>query len=96
MKVIAYCRVSTDKQDLERQRMLAADFCKLRKYDLVGEIVEKSSGTKADREGLKKLLNLTNEDCDLVVVSELSRITREEEFQVIFTRIDTLGKATCD
>lgn len=90
MKVIAYCRVSTDKQDLERQRMLAADFCKLRKYDLVGEIVEKSSGTKADREGLKKLLNLTNEDCDLVVVSELSRITREEEFQVIFTRIDTL------
>lgn len=90
MKVIAYCRVSTDKQDLERQRMLAADFCKLRNYNLVGEIVEKSSGTKSDREGLKKLLSLTSEDCDLVVVSELSRITREEEFQVIFTRIDTI------
>lgn len=90
MKVIAYCRVSTDKQDLERQRMLASDFCKVRGYDLVGEIVEKSSGTKSDREGLKKLLSLTSEDCDLVVVSELSRITREEEFQVIFTRIDTI------
>lgn len=90
MKVIAYCRVSTDKQDLERQRMLASDFCKVRGYNLIGEIVEKSSGTKSDREGLKKLLSLTSEDCDLVVVSELSRITREEEFQVIFTRIDTL------
>lgn len=70
--------------------MLAADFCKLRGYDLVGEIIEKASGTKSDREGLQRLLNLTSKDCDMVVVSELSRITREEEFQVIFTRIDTL------
>lgn len=98
MRVIAYCRVSTDKQDLERQKMLAKDFCNVRGYQLVGCIVEKASGTKADREGLQRLLSLNSDDCDMVVVSELSRITREEEYQVIFTRIDAIknnGVSVC-
>lgn len=90
MKAILYARVSTKKQDLNRQIMLAKDYCAVRGYDLIGEIVEKMSGEKNDRDGLKDLLKLTNKDCDLVVVSELSRIQREEEFQRIFNRIDTL------
>lgn len=90
MKVIVYARVSTAKQDLDRQLMLAKDFCNVRGYNLVGEIVEKMSGAKSDRDGLQQLMALTREDCDMVVVSELSRITREEEFQRIFSRIDTL------
>lgn len=90
MKVIAYCRVSTEKQDLDRQRMLAKDYCKVRGYELVDTIVEKQSGAKSEREGLSKLLSLTSEQCDLVVVSELSRISREEEFQRIFHKIDIL------
>lgn len=90
MRVIVYARVSTGKQDLNRQLQLAQDYCTLHGHELVGQIVEKMSGTKSDRDGLKELMNLTKDDCDLVVVSELSRISREEEFQRIFSRIDTL------
>lgn len=90
MRVIVYARVSTTKQDLDRQLMLAKDYCNVRGHELVGSIVEKMSGAKSDRDGLQQLMALTKNDCDLVVVSELSRITREEEFQRIFSRIDTL------
>ena len=90
MKVIVYARVSTKKQDLDRQIMLAKDYCTTRGYDLVGQIVEKMSGAKSDRDGLQQLMSLTKNDCDLVVISELSRVQREEEFQRIFSRIDTL------
>lgn len=90
MNVIVYARVSTTKQDLDRQLQLAKDYCTVNNHTIVGKIVEKMSGTKADRDGLKELMNLTKNDCDMVVVSELSRITREEEFQRIFSRIDTL------
>lgn len=93
MRVIVYARVSTAKQDLERQIMLAKDYCKINGHDIVGQIVEKMSGAKSDREGLNELMKLTKSDCDLVVVSELSRISREEEFQRIFARIDTLRDA---
>ncbi len=89
-KVIVYARVSTSKQDLQRQLSLAKDYCTLRGYELVDKIVEQESGTKQNRKGIKQLLSLTKEDCDLVVVSELSRITREEEFQRVFSKIDTL------
>lgn len=90
MKVIVYARVSTKKQDLDRQIMLAKDYCNTRGYNLVGQIVEKMSGAKSDRDGLQQLMSLTKNDCDLVVISELSRVQREEEFQRIFSRIDTL------
>ncbi len=90
MRVIVYARVSTGKQDLNRQLQLAKDYCTLHGHELVGQIVEKMSGTKSDRDGLKELMTLTKDDCDIVVVSELSRISREEEFQRIFSRIDTL------
>lgn len=90
MRVIVYARVSTKKQDLDRQIMLAKDYCYTMGHTIVGQIVEKMSGDKSDRDGLKELLSLTKSDCDMVVVSELSRIIREEEFQRIFFRIDTL------
>lgn len=92
MRVIVYARVSTAKQDLNRQIRLAEEYCAPRKYLIVDTIVEKMSGTKseAERSGLKRLMSLTKDECDLVVVSELSRISREEEFQRIFSRIDTL------
>lgn len=90
MKVYIYARVSTKKQDLDRQIMLAKDYCKVRGHEIVGQIVEKMTGTKSDRDGLQDLLKLTNKDCDIVVISELSRIQREDEFQRIFSRIDTL------
>ena len=90
MRVVVYARVSTGKQDLNRQLKLAEDYCSLHNYVIVDKIVEKMSGTKSDRDGLQQLMKLTKDDCDLVVVSELSRISREEEFQRIFSRIDTL------
>lgn len=93
MRTIVYARVSTAKQDLDRQIMLANDYCNENGHEIVGKIVEKMSGAKAEREGLNELMKLTKDDCDLVVVSELSRISREEEFQRIFARIDTLRDA---
>lgn len=89
-RVIVYARVSTAKQDLNRQLQLAQEYCTDNGHELIDSIVEKMSGAKSDRDGLKQLMNLTKEDCDIVVVSELSRISREEEFQRVFSRIDTL------
>ena len=65
-------------------------------YELVDIISEQVSGAKADRKSIDKLLSLTNKDCDLVVVSELSRLTREEEYDQIIYYIKTIKKNSID
>ncbi|MES5131908.1 recombinase family protein [Hoylesella timonensis] len=95
-KVINYQRISTGAQDAKRQTYLAKEYCNMYGYELVDIISEQVSGAKADRKSIDKLLSLTNKDCDLVVVSELSRLTREEEYDQIIYYIKTIKKNSID
>ena len=66
---IGYARVSTQDQNLDRQRdQLRKDGCE-RIYE------EKVSGAKSDRPELGRMLDALREG-DVVVVAELSRLSR--------------------
>ena len=80
MRAIGYARVSTTKQDLARQRCKITEFCAENGYDLKIIIEDFGiSGATLDRKGYKKLHSLTKDDCDLIVVSEISRLSRQEQ-----------------
>ena len=91
-RAIGYSRVSTEKQDLVRQEKLISEYCDTHDYILVDIIEEKVSGAKneIDREGLMKLLSLQGDEADLIVVSELSRFSREDDTLDVLNKINTL------
>lgn len=80
MRAIGYARVSTTKQDLARQRDKITNFCGDNNYKLEFIIEDFGiSGATLDRKGYQKLNSLTEKDCDLIVVSEISRLSRKEQ-----------------
>lgn len=84
-QIIAYARVSTEKQELARQ--LDA----LEKYGYDKMIQEKYTGTKKDREGLNKLLD-TVRTGDTVVVESISRLGRNTvDILTIIEGLDKTG-----
>lgn len=92
-KVIGYIRVSTDNQDLERQRVLIRKYCENKGHSLLR--IEEDyaiSGTVSNREGLNCILSITNSVADMVVVSELSRLSRQEDVFETLTQIHTIIK----
>ena len=82
---IGYARVSTQDQNLDRQRdQLRQDGCE-RIYE------EKVSGAKSDRPELGRMLDALRKD-DIVVVAELSRLSRSvRDLFDIVGRIDGVG-----
>lgn len=82
---IGYARVSTQDQNLDRQRdQLQQDGCE-RVYE------EKASGAKSDRPELGRMLDALREG-DVVVVAELSRLSRSvRDLFDIVGRIDAVG-----
>ena len=90
-RVIGYIRVSTDNQDLERQRVFIRKFCENKGYSLLR--IEEDyaiSGTVSNRNGLNSILNITNSVADMVVVSELSRLSRQDDIFETLTQIHTI------
>ncbi|WP_100408449.1 recombinase family protein [Bacillus solitudinis] len=82
---IAYARVSTQDQYLDRQ--LEA----LEKYGYDKLITEKFTGTKKDREGLNDLLTRVEEG-DTVVVDSISRLGRKTlDILNIVEELDSMG-----
>lgn len=80
-RVIGYLRVSTETQDIKRQKVLIREYCEKQGFELVRFISDDGvSGTKGvtDREGYNSLLNISSSECDLVAITEFSRLTREE------------------
>ena len=76
-KAIAYIRVSTTHQDVERQRIKFKEYCKNNNLQANEEIIDFGiSGAKSDRPGYLRLQALTGKDADILVVSELSRLSR--------------------
>lgn len=79
-KVIGYIRVSTNHQDLDRQKALIRRYCEENGYILFRLIEDFGiSGAEANRPGYIELQALTEESCDMIVVSELSRLSRDED-----------------
>jgi len=80
MKAIAYIRVSTTNQEILRQTVKVQNFCSVQNMEIVEEITDFGiSGGTMDRVGLQKLLNVTKDNADVVVVSELARLSRNED-----------------
>lgn len=74
-----FIRVSTDKQDYQRQILELNEFCRHKNYEVVETIASKITGTKTfqDREDLQRLFECAGrKQFDKVVVSEVSRIGR--------------------
>lgn len=73
-QIVGYCRISTDKQDAERQRLDIYAFAE--KNGLaVNRIVEETiSSRKADREIYEVVKSLNKND--ILLVTELSRLAR--------------------
>jgi len=75
-KTIGYLRVSTDQQDLEKNK---ADILKLandKKFGHVDFVAEKVSGTKDWRKRKLGEVFTTLQSGDIIIVSELSRLGR--------------------
>ena len=91
MRVIGYARVSTTNQDLERQKHNITSFCKSEGYELVELITDFGiSGASNEREGYKKLCALNSSSCDMIVVSELSRLSRQDEITATLSDIQSV------
>lgn len=95
MNVIGYIRVSTNNQDLQRQRYLINKYCTENGHTLVHIYEDFAiSGTSQDRKEYQKLLNIKKDEADLIVISELSRFSRNENYLKTANDIyDLLDKA---
>ena len=78
-RVCLFIRVSTDKQDYQRQILELNEFCRQKHFTVAETIATKITGTKTykDREDLQQLFkSAESKKFDKVVVSEISRIGR--------------------
>jgi DNA invertase Pin-like site-specific DNA recombinase len=74
-----FIRVSTDKQDYQRQILELNEFCRQKHFTVAETIATKITGAKTfhDREDLQRLFkSAESKKFDKVVVSEISRIGR--------------------
>lgn len=99
MRVIAYSRISTDQQDLEKQKHLLLDYAQ-RQGLLINEFIEVSISSKKNTKQRKidELLEKLKSG-DMLLVAELSRLGRnmletlniintlaQKEIKIIFVR----------
>lgn len=80
MKAVIYSRVSTEKQDYERQISDIERYASFHNLTIVNHFEEKESGTIKIRKALTEMLDFVkNNQVDTVIVSELSRLGRTVE-----------------
>jgi site-specific DNA recombinase len=96
-RVIGYIRVSTTLQDAERQRVQIERYCEENGYNLIGVLKDEGiSGAIKYRPSYLKLLQLTKEDADIVIVSELSRLSRQEDIIATLSDVNSLLQRELD
>jgi DNA invertase Pin-like site-specific DNA recombinase len=69
-----YLRVSTEQQDLDRQRVLV-DQARAQGYYVAGIYEDKASGIKSDRDGLQRMI-ADLQPGDVVIAEKIDRISR--------------------
>ena len=72
-----YIRVSTDKQEYDRQLNELKMYAKKEKIKIAYIFEEKESGFNSARPEYNKLMNLTKDQIDIVLIWELSRLSRK-------------------
>ncbi len=107
MKILGYTRISTDKQDLEKQRYLLLEYAQKQEW-LISEFIESEASTKKSL-AIRKIDQLLSilEKGDKLLILELSRLGRnmietlniintlaEKEIDVIFVRQPELSTNT--
>lgn len=78
-KVVLLLRVSTNSQDYEYQRNSLTDICNRNGWEIIHTVENKVSGAKKseEREEIVELLDyVKNNDVDIVVATEVSRLGR--------------------
>lgn len=88
-KYIGYLRVSTDIQDNQRQKDIITDIA-LQNNSTVSFISDSISGGNLDREGYNSLLHLSNKECDILIVTEFSRLSRSDEHITVLANIQSI------
>lgn len=94
--IIGYVRVSTDGQTTLRQKDLILEWVKAKGY-LLNRIIEDKaiSGASLNRNGLNEVLVTKNNEANIIVVTEISRLSRSENYvgaiDVINTIVNTNG-----
>lgn len=76
MKAAIYSRVSTEDQDFSKQTNELKDYAKKENIEVVYIFEEKESGFNNDRPEFEKVRQLTKDDVDIILVWELSRLSR--------------------
>lgn len=91
MRAISYIRVSTTNQEVLRQKVKVQNFCSARNMEIVEEITDFGiSGATLDRVGFQKLMTVTKDSADVIVFSELSRLSRSQDILDTLNRIHLL------
>lgn len=76
-RVAIYVRVSTSKQEYDRQLSELRDYCQRSNYEIVHVFEEKISGAANDRPEFNAVCDLTKDEVDAVIVHEFSRLGRK-------------------
>lgn len=92
-KVVIFARVSTDRQEYQRQLIELREYCSKMDWEVVREFANKVSGARKneERSEIKDLINFVNEnEIRRVVCLEISRLGRNtlEALKVIQTLTD--------
>jgi len=85
LRVINFERVSTDRQETERQKYDLSDNVEQFNLDVVDTVRMKLSGTKVNKskEWLQMLSDMARPDRDAINLSALDRLVRPENFTII-------------
>lgn len=93
MKAIGYIRVSTTNQEVLRQTAKYLEYCSINGHKNIEKIVDfGKTGADFERDGFKRLKQITTEDADLLVISELSRLGRTEDIMDTLIAVDNIIK----
>ena len=90
MIAVGYVRVSTTQQDLNRQITLIREYCDKNGYNIAKIISDKASGADFTREGLAELLTITG--VDVIIMTEISRLSRQDDILETLTIINAIIK----
>ena len=80
MKAAIYSRVSTEGQDYSKQTNELKDYAKRNGIEVAYIFEEKESGFNNDRPEFEKLRKLTKQDIDIILVWEISRLSRRSVY----------------
>lgn len=86
---VIYSRVSTSDQSNAEQLRKLEEWCISQGINVVGRFQEKVSGANPDKEELNKLLD-SEPMADLLVIREVSRLSREENYNIAYNKLQIL------